>query len=213
MHPNPKVIIPVAVVVLVAAGILTFISLQQANDTRTMVVSGTIEAIEVHLGTQTGGEVKQVYVSKGDKVIKDEGLVDVFNSGRAGTGSSNDKITSPLDGVVLERLFEVGEIVPVGATVVTVADLRKLTLTIYVPEDRYGKIAMGQVYPVTVDSFPGETFHGAVTHIATEAEFTPRNVQTVENRKTTVFAIELTLNQTDGRLKPGMPADVRLEPQ
>lgn len=213
MHPNPKIIIPVATVLLVGVGVLAFISLQQTNDTRGLMVSGTIEAVEVNLGTQTGGEVKQVYVDKGDSIHKDEGMADIYNSGRGGVGASNEKITSPLDGVVLERLYEVGEIVPAGATVVVVADLSKLTLTIYVPEDRYGRIKMGQIYPVTVDSFPGEVFQGAVTHIATQAEYTPRNVQTVDNRKTTVFAIELTLTQPDGKLKPGMPADVRLEPQ
>jgi HlyD family secretion protein len=61
---------------------------------------------------------------------------------------------------------------------------------------------------VTVDSFPGRVFAGKVTHIADQAEFTPRNVQTVEGRKNTVFAIKLTLENPDLALKPGMPADV-----
>ena len=81
-------------------------------------------------------------------------------------------------------------------------------LTVYVPEDRYGQIALGQTYPVTVDSFPGQAFDGKVTHIADQAEFTPRNVETVEGRKNTVFAIRLTLSNPDMALKPGMPADV-----
>jgi multidrug resistance efflux pump len=212
MQPNPKIIIPVASVLLVGAGILTFLNLQQAADTRMMVVSGTIEATQIDLSTQIGGEVKQVYVNQGDVVRKDDPLIAIYNTGRGGVGSAAEKIVSPINGVVLERLFEVGENVPAGTTVVSVADLHTLKLTIYVPEDRYGAIQMGQVYPVMVDSFPGETFRGTVTHIADQAEYTPRNVQTVENRKTTVFAIELTLTQTDNRLKPGMPADVRLEP-
>ena len=212
MRPNPKIIIPVVTVLLVGAGILTFFDLQQAADTRTMVVSGTIEATEVDLSTQIGGTIKQEYVDKGDPVTTDQSLVSIYNSGRGGVGAANEEITSPIDGVVLERLFEVGENVPVGTTVITVADLHTLKLTIYVPEDRYGAIQMGQVYPVLADSFPGQTFHGTVTHIADQAEYTPKNVQTVDNRKTTVFAIELTITQNDNRLKPGMPADVRLEP-
>ena len=67
---------------------------------------------------------------------------------------------------------------------------------------------MGQVLPVTVDAYPGETFRGTVRHIAGQAEFTPRNVQTTDNRKTTVFAVRLALEPSGGRLKPGMPADV-----
>jgi membrane fusion protein YbhG len=154
--------------------------------------------------------VKQVFVNEGDNVQKGQSLVDVYSSGNAAVEGMSDKITSPIDGVVLERLFEIGEIVPPGATAVTVGDLNQLTLTVYVPEDRYGRIALGQTYPVTVDSFPEESFGGTVTRIASQAEFTPRNVQTVDNRKTTVFAIEFSLAPSGGKLKPGMPADVHL---
>ena len=90
------------------------------------------------------------------------------------------------------------------------ADLEHLTLTVYVPEDRYGQILLGESYPVTVDSFPSEIFTGTVSHIADRAEFTPRNVQTTDSRKTTVFAVKLDLAQNGGKLKPGMPADVNL---
>ena len=117
-------------------------------------------------------------------------------------------VHSPLAGLVLYRHVEPGEIASAGAPLVTVIDPEHLQLTVYVPEDRYGRIQMGQVLPVTVDSFPGETFQGTVTHIAEKAEFTPRNVQTTDNRKTTVFAIRLDLAPSGGKLKPGMPADV-----
>jgi multidrug efflux pump subunit AcrA (membrane-fusion protein) len=110
---------------------------------------------------------------------------------------------------VLYRAVEPGEVVAPAANLLTIADLTDLTLTVYVPEDRYGRISLGQTYPVTVDSFPGETFTGTVTYIADKAEFTPRNVQTTDSRKTTVFAIRLDLADGSGRLKPGMPADVQ----
>jgi len=93
---------------------------------------------------------------------------------------------------------------------VIVGDLRRLTLTVYVPEDQYGQVYLGQEYPVSVDSFPGQTFTGVVTRIADQAEFTPRNVQTVSGRKSTVYAVRLSLTNPDLSLKPGMPADVKL---
>jgi HlyD family secretion protein len=77
-----------------------------------------------------------------------------------------------------------------------------------VPEDRYGEIQLGQQARVTVDSFPDENFEALVTHIADQAEYTPRNVQTAEGRRTTVFAVKLAVDNSAGKLKPGMPADV-----
>jgi len=81
-------------------------------------------------------------------------------------------------------------------------------LTVYVPEDKYGQIQLGQSVTITADSFPGESFDGQVIRIADEAEFTPRNVQTVEGRLATVYAVEILAPNPDLRLKPGMPADV-----
>lgn len=117
-------------------------------------------------------------------------------------------VEAPSDGIVLARSVEPGEVAFPGAPLLTLARLDALTLTIYLPEDRYGAIALGQTASVTVDSFPGQTFTARVVHIADSAEFTPRNVQTAEGRRTTVFAIELTIDNPEGKLKPGMPADV-----
>jgi multidrug resistance efflux pump len=80
-----------------------------------------------------------------------------------------------------------------------------------VPEDRYGEIQLGDKAQVSVDSFPDETFDAVVVRIADRAEFTPRNVQTEEDRRTTVYAVELLVETTLGKLKPGMPADVVFE--
>jgi len=118
-------------------------------------------------------------------------------------------VTAPVDGVVLFRTVEPGEIVKPGATAMTIGLLDELTITVYIPEDRYGEIHLGEQASVTIDSFPGETFTATVVRIADQAEYTPRNVQTTEGRRTTVFAIELTVDDPGGRLKPGMPADVR----
>lgn len=117
-------------------------------------------------------------------------------------------LTAPLDGVVLERTIEPGEVVAPGATLLVLGQLDQLTITVYVPEDRYGAIQVGQTARILVDSFPGEEFTGTVRHVADQAEFTPRNVQTAEGRSSTVFAIELFIGDGRGHLKPGMPADV-----
>ena len=120
-------------------------------------------------------------------------------------------LVAPVAGTVLARTIEPGETVTPGAALLEIGDLDHLTLTVFVPEDRYGQVALGQPVTVAVDSFPGEPFHGTVSRISDKAEFTPRNVQTVEGRKSTVFAIELALDPSGGRLKPGMPADVTFQ--
>ena len=117
-------------------------------------------------------------------------------------------LTSPIDGVILTRSVELGEIIQPGLAAMTVAPLDELTVTVYIPEDRYGEINLGDSATLTVDSFAGESFTAVVTRIADKAEYTPRNVQTKEERQTTVYAVKLTLANVDGKLKPGMPVDV-----
>jgi HlyD family secretion protein len=117
-------------------------------------------------------------------------------------------LTTPASGTLLSRAAEPGEFVSPGASLFIVADLNRLKITVYVPEDRYGQIKLEQKANVAVDSFPNQTFTATVTHIANRAEFTPRNVQTADGRKTTVFAIKLSIENPEGKLKPGMPADV-----
>ncbi len=121
-------------------------------------------------------------------------------------------VIAPQDGVILSRNVEPGEYVQPGAAALTMGNLSQLTITVYVPEDRYGKIHLGQEASVSVDSFPGVKFNGKVSYISDQAEFTPRNVQTVEGRSSTVYAVKLQVNDPQGRLKPGMPADVIFVP-
>ena len=117
-------------------------------------------------------------------------------------------VVAPVDGVVITRNAEPGSVVNAGAALLTLARLDELTITVYVPEDRVGEVSLGQTADVSVDSFPGVVFKAAVSYISDQAEFTPRNVETVSGRKNTVFAIKLRLNDTSEKLKPGMPADV-----
>ncbi len=117
-------------------------------------------------------------------------------------------VATPIDGVVLTRIANLGEVIQMGAPVLIVGQLSQLKITVYLPEYRYGEVNLGQTVSVTVDSFPGQQFPATVVAIADQAEFTPRNVQTIEGRRNTVFAIELFIENPDGKLKPGMPADV-----
>jgi multidrug resistance efflux pump len=124
------------------------------------------------------------------------------------TQLSKLEIAAPADGVILLRRVQPGEVIAPAGKALILGLLDELTLTVYVPEDRYGGIRLGQTAEVSVDSFPGEKFRGVVTHIADKAEFTPRNVQTAEGRSSTFYAIKLRLDDPAGKLKPGMPADV-----
>ena len=117
-------------------------------------------------------------------------------------------VTSPVDGVVLTRNVEVGDLAVAGGTVMRVANLDTLDLVVYLPEDQYGQVKIGDEVYITVDSFAGETFEGTIVRISDEAEFTPKNVQTESGRKSTVYAVKVQVLNPDHRLKPGMPADV-----
>lgn len=120
-------------------------------------------------------------------------------------------VRAPQAGVITARDLEIGELIVPGGTVMVVSQLSPVTVTVYVPEDRYGQIDLGQTVTISVDSFPGQTFAGTVRWISSEAEFTPRNVQTVSGRKATVYAVKIEVPNESGLLKPGMPADVNLE--
>jgi len=116
-------------------------------------------------------------------------------------------LTGPMDGVITSRSSQAGETAAAGAPLLTIANLDEVTLVIYIPENRIGQVRVGQEVEVQVDSFPERTFVGEVASIAGEAEFTPRNVQTQEERVNLVFAVKVRIPNPDGLLKPGMPAD------
>jgi multidrug resistance efflux pump len=120
-------------------------------------------------------------------------------------------VRAPQEGIILVRNVQVGEVLTPGATAFVIGKLATLQITIYLPESLYGRVKVGQTTRVMVDSYPDVTFAATVVHIADQAEFTPRNVQTVEGRRTTVYAIKLDVPNPDGKLKPGMPADVTFE--
>ncbi len=116
-------------------------------------------------------------------------------------------IVAPLSGVVLTDSIEAGEFVAPGTPVVTVGDLHHVWLRGYVDETDLGRVKVGQAVQVTTDTYPDKVFRGRITFIASEAEFTPRSVQTTKERVKLVYRIKVDIPNPDMELKPGMPAD------
>ena len=124
---------------------------------------------------------------------------------------ANTVIRAPFAGVVTVRHREPGEIVGAGAAVLSLMDRDDRWVRIYVSEARIGAVHTGQAATITTDTFRGKTYPGEVVHISSEAEFTPKNVQTDEERVKLVYAVKVRIaGDAAFELKPGMPADVRL---
>ncbi len=117
-------------------------------------------------------------------------------------------ITAPWDGVVLIRSAEPGQTALPGGTLLKIGRLDRLELTVYLPEERFGLITQGQTARIQVDAYPNRAFSGTVLRLAEQAEFTPTNVQTKEDRTRLVYAVVIGLDNPDLALKPGMIADV-----
>ena len=117
-------------------------------------------------------------------------------------------LTAPFHGVILVRQAELGEVVSPATPVVTLADLDHIWVRVYLPETELGRLRWGQDVSVKTDSFPGKTYHGRVSFISSEAEFTPKSVQTEQERVTLVYRVKVDVDNPNYELKPGMPADV-----
>jgi membrane fusion protein YbhG len=120
------------------------------------------------------------------------------------------RVKSPLDGVVTEKIAEAGEILQAGAPLVVVTDLQSPWLTVYVAGPDLGRVRLGQEAEVVTDD--GQSRRGKITFIASQAEFTPKNVQTRDERVKLVYKVKVGLDNADGLFKPGMPAEARLRP-
>ncbi|MCX7779858.1 MAG: efflux RND transporter periplasmic adaptor subunit [Negativicutes bacterium] len=119
-------------------------------------------------------------------------------------------VTSPLSGLILTKNFESGEYVNPGSPIATVGDLSDCWVKIYIPSTQLGLIKVGQPAAVKIDSYPDRIFAGEIKEISQNAEFTPRQSITQRERANLVFAVKVKINNADGLLKPGMPADVTL---
>lgn len=121
-------------------------------------------------------------------------------------------LTAPRDGLISRRMVEPGELAAPGTMLLELSDIETVDLTVYLPATQIGRVKLGQAARVYPDAYPNDVFEGTVSYIAHEAEFTPKNVQTQEERVNLVFAVKITLANADHRLRPGMPADAEILP-
>ena len=119
-------------------------------------------------------------------------------------------VASPLTGVVLSKNIEPGEFVSAGTPVVTVAELANVWLRAFINETDLGRVKVGQAARISTDTYPGKSYEGRVSFLSSQAEFTPRNVQTAEERVKLVYRVKIDLPNPDQELKPGMPADAEI---
>lgn len=120
-------------------------------------------------------------------------------------------VTSPIDGVVLVKAAEVGEVLGAGTTVVTIGDTDHPWLRAYISETDLGRVKLGQPVQLTSDSFPNKTYPGRVSFISSEAEFTPKQIQTREERVKLVYRIKIDVDNPRHELKSNMPVDAEIQ--
>ncbi len=128
----------------------------------------------------------------------------------AETQFSYTVLSSPITGVVLVKSGEIGEVVNPGTTILTLADIRNVWLKAYIPETELSRIRWAQEVIITTDLKPKKEYRGKVSFISSQAEFTPKQIQTEKERVTLVYRIKVDIPNPYGELKPGMPADGRI---
>ena len=174
-----------------------------------------LAATNVTRAQATYDRAQQIYNELVEGTRKEELAVEHSNVHQADENLQMSRIRlsytvlrAPFAGVILVRQAELGEVVSPGTPIVTLADLDHLWARVYVPETDLGKVHWGQAVNVHTDSFPDKTYPGRISFISSEAEFTPKSVQTEKERVTLVYRVKVDLENPRHELKPGMPADV-----
>jgi HlyD family secretion protein len=281
------IIIPIGILLLLA--LIALIYYHTRSGSREILLSGTVEVIEVEISPELSAKVVTLYHQEGDEVQEGDPLLDLDQSdleaklreaeaakqaieaevslyrakmanaqrdfnrslklyqAKAISASTFDaaetayaiakdsyeasqyrdqeiqarietldlqlqkaRLTSPITGMVLERNVEAGEVVSPGMVLMTIGDLCRPWVRVYIGEPDIGRVRIGQETVVVTDAYPKRKFPGTLRYIANEAEFTPKNVQTRQERVKLVYEARVYLTNEEGILKPGMPADVSL---
>ena len=213
--------------IFIAAAIL----LTGCSNARLHIYSGTLELTEHSVGARVAGRLTTLLVDEGDTVKKGQliGTLEraeqtekdyrrtqsLFETGGATKQAlenaklvfDDQRVVSPVDGVILVKAREPGEIVSQGGSVVDIGDTSDYWVRIYVPEGEINRVKMDQEATIQFDGLK-QTFHGKVFYVSPTAEFTPRNVQTPDERATQTIAIKVRLLDRDPALRPGVSADV-----
>jgi HlyD family secretion protein len=174
-----------------------------------------LAATNVTRAQATYDRAQQIYNELVEGTRKEELAVEHSNVQQADQNLQMSRIRlvytvlrAPFNGVVLVRQAELGEVVSPGTPIVTLADLDHLWVRVYVPETDLGKVRWGQVVDVRTDTYPDKIYHGRISFVSSEAEFTPKSVQTEKERVTLVYRVKVDVENPNRELKPGMPADV-----
>ena len=196
-------------------------------------LSGTVELTEHNVGARTAGRVTELFVDEGDTVKKGQVLAtldrydqakrdyvrteQLFKQGgttqqlleEAQLTLEDQQAVSPVDGVVLIKVKEKGEVLTAGAPIVTVGDRSALWVKVYVPEGQVNRVHLNGQAILYFDGLKKKS-KGHVSYISPRAEFTPRNVQSPEERVTQTFAVKVMLDQVEPDLRPGVASDVTI---
>ncbi len=190
-----------------------------------MVASGSLEADEVFIGAEVLGRIVSL-AAEGESVLAGDVVAQLDDSliqvqirqaplalrQQLEIQAERFSLRSPISGIVTRSAMHVGETVTPGQTVMAVANLKSMKLTVYVLEKDLGQVQVGQTVAISADPFPNQYFRGIVISTNPQAEFTPRNVQTQADRLNLVFGVKIQVDNPDGLLKPGMPADAVFSP-
>jgi len=200
----------------------TAATLRQTEEHLALVVEGPrkedIEAARAQLATAQAAlrmsEANQLELKRREEDVRAH-LAEV-NRARAQMEITQWQINdttvySPIDGMVLVKSAEVGEVLAAGTTVVTIGDLDHPWLRAYIREQDLGRVKQGAKAHLTTDSFPGKTYTGHVSFISSEAEFTPKQIQTPEERVKLVYRIKIEVDNPKHELKSNMPVDAEIE--
>ena len=169
------------------------------------MTGGNLEAARQRLALLEAGTREQTLQAQRLEVKRAEAVVEIDEALQG-----DQTVRAPLSGVVLSRNREPGEYVVPGSVLATVGDLEDCWVRIYVASTQLGRVRLGQTARLKVDSYPDRTFRGKVTEIAQDAEFTPRQTLTQEERANLVFFVKVKIENPQGILKPGLPVDVEL---
>ena len=181
------------------------VSSQQLDAARSAyeVALSTLAAYQARASLVEEGSRPDVIIAQQAEVERSKAIVKL-----AKTSLDDTIVVSPLDGLVLTKNFEQGEYVNAGSAIGTVGNWRDCWVKVYISSTQLGLIQVGQGVRVRVDSFPDREFSGQIKEISQQAEFTPRQSLTQQERANMVFAVKVKIDNAEGILKPGMPADV-----
>ena len=206
----------------------------QENGIHSMTFSGTLEMTEYSVGAPVPGRIAELLVDEEEHVQKGQVIATLEHFQQAkkdyaraeeltasGGVSQQDyehlkqamddqQVVAPVDGVVLVKVREAGEVVPAGEPIVVIGKRAEMWVKVFIPEDVVSQVKAQQQARISVDGLD-ETITGHVSYVATKAEFTPRNIQTPEERATQTFAVKIILDQQQLPLRPGVTADVNFE--